>query len=255
MGSQILVNGQRLVLNGITGNAGDRNAIATVIVPVEFLDLPSALQINAQDVANAIGLPNLICTSRPFEQLEYGGFEVKFQFEGFNYKVSADDAQNNCSYSFEPDEKAEPIQTHPNFVNLSLDYAWDSNKEEFPAQYTPPQNGQTALSKAQQSTTDNPLSGTVDWEKIGGIFTRTYAVTNVPADLYNNAGTIIDYPPDAEKLNIPRFKTRQWFKMAPMVQNGEKGSGSAFKITERYRLTGATNGAEAVIYAKGQLQD
>jgi len=258
MPSPILINGKSLVLNGITGNVGDKQGVASITVPVVVDSLVECFTISALDVADALGISGLICTDRPISELEYGGFEIRFQFEGFNNEVSYEFGAASASYSFSPADSDEPIQSHPNFLYYKNTYGWDEQNQRFPVEYVPKTGSDaTALSKTNSKTKSNPLAGTTDWWKAGGVFAVTFAVTSVPADIYKGVGTLVDYPPGAERLNIPRFKNRKWLKMTPDVATNEKGSGSAARITLRYRLTGITSGAEAILYnaSLGQFGD
>jgi hypothetical protein len=256
MPENIIINGQHLVLHGITGNAGDKNAVASITVPVEFPDLLALFSITAAEVAAAVGIGGLVCTDRPFSQLEHGGYEVRFQFEGFNSEVSFEQGEELCSYSFDTDMGEEPIETHPKFHKLKDEYG-PLVDGKFPDTYTPKAGGgSTALAKNDgKGAKSNPLAGLESWLKAGGVFSRSYAVSRVPTDIYKGIGTLVDYPPGAEKLNIPRFKKRKWLKLPPIVQSGDKGAGSAARVTERYRLSGATTGSEAILYDQGQLED
>lgn len=257
----IVINGQHLVLLGIDGDVGDRNSVASIVVPVEVPDLVTAFALasNAKAVAEAVGISGLICTGRPFSQAEDGAYVVRFQFEGFNSEVSFEQGEENCVYAWEPEESDEPIETHPNFLKpggLAEKGAWDFNEEKFAKHADTAGKGSTALSKADlKNPPTNILFGIEAWTTAGGTFSRSYAVSRVPADLYRGIGTLIDYPPGAENIGIPRFKRRKWLKKSPSVTTGQTGSGSAIRITERYRLTGATTGAEEIIYVAGQLED
>jgi len=250
----IKINGKDLVLNGITGNAGDRHGVASVEIPVVVDSLAEALAFNAQDVSDALGIGGLICTDRPLNQIENGLFEVRFKFEGFNQEVTFEFADAASGYNFDSDMSEEPIQTHPNFVKIAATYAWNAQDQSFPSQYTPVTgNNSTGFSAASGKTTTNPMAGTTDWLKAGGVFSKTYAVSSVPSSVYQGIGTLGTYPPGAEKLNIPHLKNRYWIKLPPLVDYNTKGSGSACRVTERYRLCGISNGSETVIYNFGQL--
>ncbi len=256
MPGNIIINGQHLVLHGITGNVGDKNAVASLTVPVEVPDLIAAFSLPAEAVAAALGISALVCTDRPLSQLEHGGYEIRFQFEGFNSEVSFEQGEELCSYSFDTDMGEEPIKTHPNFQKLEAEYG-PLKDGEFPKTYTPKSGGgSTALAKNDgKGEKANPLAGVESWLKAGGVFSRSYAVSRVPREIFQNIGTLVDYPPGAEKLNIPRFKKRKWLKLPPQVESGDKGSGSAARVTEKYRLTGVTNGSEAILYDREQLED
>lgn len=256
--ANILINGKHLVLNGITGNVGDKNAVATIVVPIAVDDLQTAFSINPKTVAEVLGIDRMTCTDRPISQMEYGGYEIRLQFEGFNQEVSQQQGEEMCSYSFDADMAEEPIQTHPGFEKLRKEYEWKDSEDG--DGYFPKELGSSASSSGmskdnKETAKPNPLHKVENWLKAGGIYTRSYAVSTVPSSIYNGIGTIVDYPPGAAKINIPRFRNRKWLKMAPLIQTGDRGSGSAARITERYRLTGATTGSEAIIYSHGQLED
>lgn len=255
--AQILINGKHLVLNGVTGNVGDKNAVAKIMVPIAVPDLATAFSIDPKVVAEALAIHRLTCTDRPITQMEYGGYELRLQYEGFNEEVSMQQGEEMCSYSFDPDSAEEPIQSIPGFRELQKKYEWQGNDEEgaFPKELSG-SGGATGMSKGGQGAKKaNPLFKVENWLKEGGVFTRSYAVSTVSNSIYNNIGTIVDYPPGAATINIPRFKTRKWLKLCPQVQTGSRGSGSAVRIVERYRLTGVTNGSEAIIYARSQFED
>lgn len=256
MPAEILVNGQHLVLLGISGNIGDKNAVASIIVPINVPDLGTAFSISAGDVAAALGISGLQCTDRPLSQDDDGEFTVRFQFEGFNSEVSFEQAQEQLQLSWDPDFGDEPIQTHPKFLGekgLAATYAWNFNEEKFAKNIGSESNeGSTGLSKGDIKTPPtNKLFGVERWLKAGGFFRRSYAVTHVPTDIYKGVGTLVDYPPDAQRINVPRFKNRRWLKYPPKVSP----TGSAYRIEESYRLSGITNGSEAIIYDAGQLDE
>jgi hypothetical protein len=251
----VKVNGLHLVLNGITGDAADRNGVATINVPVHVPDIVTALMLDAQAVAAALGIGGLTCTGRPLQQLEFGEFQVNFQFEGLNSEVAFDQAENLASYSFTGEMGEAPIQTHPEFAALAAKYGWLKDEEKFAAELggnagnsgsTPYSQSRTGKKKA------NPMAGVESYFKAGATYSRTYAVTSVPASVYLNQGTLIEYPPGAEKLGIPKFKGRVWLKMAPTI---DTSAGSAIRVTENYKLTGQDPTAAKDIYGRGQLEE
>lgn len=261
MSENIIVNGKHLVLLGISGDVGDANAVASISVPVEVPDLVSAFSLRAEDVASAVGISGLKCTGRPFSQLEHGGYEIHFKFEGFNSQVSYEDAQEKVQVRFDPEEKQDPVETHPKFLEVGgiadkWKYQWEP--EKFPKDLSGQGSSVTSLSKADNKLENatNPMFGVDSWMNFGGTFTRSYACTRLPSDLYENIGILIDTPPDAHRINLPRFKGRKWLKMPPTVETGERGSGSAIRISERYRLTGILRGNPSnaeILYAEAQL--
>lgn len=252
MATTILINGLHLVLNGVTGDAGDRNGVASIVVPVHVPDLSTAFSINAQEVSAALGIAGLVCTGRPLSEMECGEFIVNFHFEGLNGDVAFEQAENLASYNFDGEMGDAPIQTHPNFEALTVKYGWDQENERFPRDMPNAKAGaSTGLSKAAKKPT-NPVFGTDAWFKVGAIFSRTYAVTVPSAAIYEGIGTLVSYPPGAEKLGLPRFKRRVWLKLAPQV---DTSAGSAIRVTERHRLTGQDPEAARDIYGSGQLDE
>lgn len=261
MPSPITVNG-KLVLLGISGNVGDRNSVASIVVPVRCETLAECFEVDPVAVASALGIGGLRCTDRPLSQHEDGGYEVRFTFEGFNSPVDWDFAQQTlASYSFEGEMNEEPIQTLPHFLGkggLADRYGYSFQDEKFPRDIpgSAAAKAASALSQTEQNLTSasNPMFGVESWLKAGAVFTRSYAASVPSPSIYQGIGTLVDYPPGAGELNIPRFPGRVWLKLAPQVQSGDRGSGSAVRVTERYKLTGVTNGSEALIYNRAQLE-
>jgi hypothetical protein len=249
----IFVNGTHLVCLGITGNAGDEHAVASITVPVAVPDLVTVFQLTPDDVANALGIAGLRCTGRPLTQLDHGGFEVRFEFEGF-HASTPDAEEEGATYSFDTDMAEEPIESHPKFAKLKELYG-PLVDGKFPETYAAKGDSSSPYSQTDGATAPNPLAGVESWLKAGGVFSRSYAVRVVPSRIYNGIGTLVSYPRGAAKLNIPHFRQRKWLKLPPLVEYGSKGAGTAARVTERYRLTGATTGSEAILYAAGQLDD
>ena len=255
MSDPILVNGH-LVLNGVTGNLGDKTGVASIQVSVVFPDLAAAQATPAEAVSAAMNLGRLICVDRPFSELEDGSIRVDFHFSGFASEVDFDQAESQLQLSFQLDMQDAPIQTHPLFLGekgIAKKYKWIKEEEKF--DYT--MNGASASATGLPGAVkeferpDNIFFGVDSWLKVGGVFTRSFAVTHIPPETYRNIGRLFISPPDIGKLGIPKFKKRLWLKLAPNVTQ----SGSALRVEDKYRLTGVTNGAESIIYGKGQLDD
>lgn len=252
MSSQILVNGQYLVLPGITGSAGDKQGVAKVYVHVNVPDLVTAFTLSPLDVAEALGLQNIICTDRPISQDADGEFTITFQFEGFNQQFTFDQAkdQNLVQLSWKPDEVQDPLETWPHYKELVAEFG-PRVDGKFPETYTPKSGtGLPGFSKKSGKNLPNPFLGVDSWIKYGGVFSRSYACTDLPSGLWDKVGILIDYPPDAQLLNIPRFTNRKWLVKSPELDQ----NGNAHRVTENYRLTGVTNGSEAILYAEAQLR-
>jgi len=246
----IFVNGVHLVLGGIGGSAGDKNGIAKIHVPVNVPDLPTALLLSPGAVAAAIGLSGVICTDRPLSQDPDGEFTVTYQFEGFNQDWTFDQAKEFMQLSFKPNKNSDPIQTHPHFKDRIESIFGPMVDDKWPETYTPKAGtGVPGFSQGSGKALPNPMLGVDSWIKYGGTFSRSYACTSLPESVWENNGMLIDFPPDADKLSIPRFSNRKWLKEVPEIDE----VGNAFKVTENYLLSGITNGSEAVIYAESQL--
>jgi len=240
-----------IITNEITGNAGDQNAVASITVPVEVGTLEEVFTLSAVAVAAAVGIGGLRCTGRPFSQDDDGRFRVSFTFEGFNQEVSEETALESVELNFQTSMDGAPIQSHPKFDRLQDKYGWDEANERFPKwKLGVTEESTTGLSRGQKKQLLNPALGTDEWKRVGGVFTRSYSVSVVSPRVYLNVGTCIDYPPDAQKLNIPRFKDRKWLVLSPQVTP----RGSAYNIVESYQL-GGPGGAELMrdIYSFGQL--
>ncbi|MHA3773669.1 hypothetical protein ACXR0O_19205 [Verrucomicrobiota bacterium sgz303538] len=249
----IFVNGVHLVLNGVTGDAGDRNGVASIIVPVHVPDLPTAFTLDAREVAAALGIAGLVCTGRPLTEIECGEFIVNFHFEGLNGEVAFEQAEQLATFSFDGEMGDAPISTHPNFDALTAQYGWDEENERFPRDAPGKTGSTTGLSKGKTSKkATSPVFGQESWLKVGATFSRTYALTTPNASIYEGIGTLVSYPPGAEKLGLPRFKRRVWLKLAPQV---DTSAGSAVRVTERYRLTGQDPDVAKQIYGAGQLDE
>ncbi|MDR3406386.1 MAG: hypothetical protein P4L99_28130 [Chthoniobacter sp.] len=245
----LLVNGVHLILDGITGTAGDKNGVAKLNVRVNVPDIVTALTLSPNDVATALGISGLICTDRPLSQDPDGEFTVTFQLEGFNQTWDFTRARDFMQLSWKPIKSQDPIETHPHYKDFAATYG-PRVDGQWPETYTPKAGtGSPGFAQGSSKSVPNPFLGTDSWFKYGGTFSRTYAVTSVPANVWQNHGVLIDFPPDADLLGIPFWPNRKWLTDVPEIDP----VGSAFRITENYSVTGITNGAEAIIYAEAQL--
>lgn len=256
-----VINGVHVVLLGTTGNAGDANGVASITIPVEVDTLVEIFALLAEDVAAAVGLKGVVCTARPFSQLADGGYQVQFVFEGFNQTVTYEQAKNSVTVKFTPEERQDPIETHPKFTGtngIGKTYKYNSETGKFAQNVDGSGGGSTALQAADKTVLgNNPMYGVDSWINFAGTFTRSYAVTEPPADLWDKVGMLIDAPPDADRIRLKKFKNRKWLKCAPSIESGERGSGSAIRIEERYKLTGILRGrpnSADILYAQAQLQ-
>ncbi|HEY3898920.1 MAG TPA: hypothetical protein VGM54_09925 [Chthoniobacter sp.] len=256
MATDALVNGTYLVLGEVSGDVADKQGVASVTVPVIVPDLPTAFSVNPDDVQAAVGIFGFACLGRPFHQIEGALYQVNFKFEGVAGNASLSQSETNTQWDFDLEMENAPIQTHPSFQSLKDTYNWSTTGADgspgFAETWSGAKGANGGLPGGQNNTQPNPLFGTTDWLKIGGIYSRSYGVTSVPSSIYQALGTLIPVPPDAQVLGITSFPGRAWFVMAPKVTRRNKSTGPA-RITERYRLTGQDLGAAKIIYAQGQL--
>jgi hypothetical protein len=248
----ILVNGTNIVINGVTGNAADKQGVASIKVPVVVPTLVAAIALaNAPAaVLQAMGLSTgLTCMDRPFRELEDGQFQIDFAFEGFTHSQSWQQAQGMVQYRFDLEMENAPIQSNPNFDTAQSLYGWDSSAQAFPQ--TAPQNTQGNGYKVNQSSSgDSPAFGCVDWLRVGGMLSISYACDSVPAAVYQGVGTVFTSPPPgAAVLNIPTLPGKFWLKMAPDIDKHT----NAIRVTEKVRLCTGDPAFAEVIYAQGQL--
>ena len=143
---------------------------------------------------------------------------VTYNFGGIEAGFEADD--DTITFELDTSMAEEPIETHPNFVQLAKLYGWDQTVRMF-AQLMPTngQQGKTALSSGKKSKGKaNPLFGTDSWLAIGVVYKKTYASSVIPGWLWEGIGTIVSKPPDIGKFHLPaESKKRNWLKLAPLA--------------------------------------
>lgn len=247
MAKNIFIDGKYLVLQGISGNVADAQGVASLSVGVNVPDLETAFSLDPAKVAKAVGIQGLLCTSRPISQDQDGEYTIQFQFEG----AKDEPPESSIEWSIDADLSDEPIQTHPSFDWMKTFYGWDENKGDFAELLPTASGGAKAVSKAQDTAPKkNPFHGVTSWLSPGVVLSISYATKSVQRSVMENIGTLVSAPPGNYQIRIPKFKNRLWLKMAPHINS----NGTAVRVTEKYRLTGPTSGAEWVLYDVSKLE-
>ena len=246
-----LVNGTYLIINGVTGNAGDKQGVASIRIPVVVPDLVTAIKMASSpaDVLQVMGLNiNLTCMDRPFRELEDGQFQIDFAFEGFTQSQSWQQAQAMVQYRFDLEMENAPIQSNPNFQTLQAVYGWKDGA--FP-QTAPGSDTKAGSYKVDNNSGFSAALGCVDWMRVGGIFTASYACEEVPAAVCQGIGVISYTAPDGvDVVGIPdNLPGKFWLKLAPELDK----QSNAIRVTEKTRLCTGDPTLASYIYAAGQL--
>jgi hypothetical protein len=183
---------------------------------------------------NAAGIP-CVTVERDYE--EKTGFGIyTYGYEGLPDNFNLDRVFCNLDGS----DREEPIETSP---------LWPSIKTKYKAQPIPGSPGQfyfpPTFKDSSGSTVPNPLFGATHYMTVGMLWTRTYAVREVPQGLFSRVDTI-DTPVGNKIVKPPTLKApRNWLKLAPEMQQ----RGNVVQISERWMASGK-NGFNPDVYSE-----
>ena len=183
----------------------------------------------------AAGLP-CVAVERNYD--EKSGFGIyAYAYEGLPDNFNLNRVFCNCDGS----DREEPIETHPQWAAIQKQYGArpfgpsDPSRFYFPAKYKDSSGKEVA----------NPLFGATHYMTIGMLWTATYAVKQVPQDIWKRVDTI-DTPRGNAIVQAPQLKApRNWLKLAPGLQQ----RGNVIQITERWMASGK-NGWNPDVYSE-----
>lgn len=206
-----------------TGTKGTRDETGLLSVSVPYY-VPSEGDILTVGAEPPLGLKEVGRTWGDVEGMS--GFEVVVEYEGFEDGRDEGDTE---SIEFDPSFAEEPIESHPAFLLLKARYGGtldDKGKVQWSETYKPT-NG--ALQSGGSTEKKNPLFGVSTYLSLKSVFRRTYTVRDLPNDLLENIGEIVESLPDG----FPTPSGRNWLTMPPKVTL----RGNAYQITEELILS------------------
>lgn len=166
--------------------------------------------------------------SREWDDIEgLEGFQVTVTYEGL--EPGRDESEGE-SIEFEPSFSEEPIEAHPSFLILKEQFDGstdDKGRVQWPETYFP-KTGSQVLSGGPKDK-KNPLFGVSTYLALKSVFRRTYVVREIPDDLLDTSGEIVESLPDG----FPTPNGRDWLRLPPKVSK----RGNVYQISEELLLS------------------
>lgn len=232
----------------ITNLSVDRLGILTMTVnqrkTYEGATIGSVLNANATIRAAPI-IPGISvpCVGVNTPTFQDGGIIFSYGYEGF----LGDVATSQVIYELEGADNQEPIETHPNFLDLlkkfggvnDIDGRFSHFQQVAPKGIDGP--------KGLDGRIRNPMSGVSDYLNIGWTWRKSWlsGPGPIPASVYLNAG-YIDMPIGQGSQQPPILpNSRNWLKLAPRC----RWRGNCREIVEAWLASGR-NGWIRAMYTK-----
>ena len=144
-------------------------------------------------------------------------------------------APDTAVCELEGTDSDQPIETHPQFLDLIKKYGKVTNADGTFAGFPQTMPG--------DSKTKNPLYGVESYLSIGWVWTKSFTSITLPADAYRNCGCI-EQPEGADGQEPPELaNVRNWIKIAPRCS----WRGNIWSIQKRWQAAGR-EGANPDIY-------
>ena len=146
-------------------------------------------------------------------------------------------------YEWQGSFETVPIQAHPNYRSWIGVYGTVTPQGDFkPYATMPAATTGSGLSGAGGDPQKNPLLGVESFLSIGGVWTRHFAMRELP-DVMSGIGLIVSTPPGP----VPHVPSdRNWLKGPPQMTY----RGNAWDITEQWILSGR-GGVSELVYGSG----
>lgn len=244
------IDGYTIAFPGVTGEAFDENGITTIVVPLNFPTLASALAFDPSRVAIVLGLSGVKLVSSPITRSDSNEHLVTYTFRGVQQSFSFAAAEAAATFLFTPADVELPIGTNRNFATLKSDYGWtpdDVKDPQGPGHFP-------YWKKAIEANGKSELYGTTSFLSNGGDFRKIYVARTLPTSIFSGVNKLYASPTGiggtiaAALSTIASPQKRGWLKRMPRWET--KGLGSAIRIEEVWRLTGpdGLNAASQKIY-------
>jgi len=206
-----------------TGTAGTRDETGLLSVTVPYY-VPSEDEVLTIGLDAPLGLQEVGRDWSDVEGLE--GFNVTVSYEGFE---DGKDESDEESIEFDPSFSEEPIESHPSFIYLKNRFGGrldDKGKVQWNETIAPTGS---ALKASGSKEVKNPLFGISTYLALKSVFRRTYTVRELPSDLLEAYGEIVESLPDG----FPTPSGRNWLRLPPKVSK----RGNVFQISEELILS------------------
>ena len=205
--------------NGTKGTR-DETGLISITVPYYVATEMDALNVGLEP---PYGLKEV---GRDWDDATEGlsGFEVTVKYEGMEEGTEGEE-----SIDFEPSFSEEPIESHPHFLFLKERYGGtldDKGRVQWEETYTPSKG---ATSASGGKPTKNPLFGISTYLALKSVFRRTYTVEDMPSDLLDTIGEVVEELPDG----FPTPSDRNWLRLPPKVSK----RGNVYQISEELILS------------------
>ena len=177
-----------LRLNGAKFKA-DKTGLISIVEPWEVATLAECYTFAPEE--RPFGLP---IVDRSAEEFVVGTWTLYLTYEGQSddNDVSFDD-DTRLEVELDPSMSQDPIQSHPNFEQIKVQYGWSTAKEQF-AETLPYTGAEAGALAGAKKSRRNPLHGTDSFLSVGAIFRVTFSARNAPRNLLDGIGTVVETP-------------------------------------------------------------
>lgn len=131
----------------------------------------------------------------------------------------------NKTYSWEPEQSQEPIETNINFDAIVAKYG---GQESEPGSGT--YDVWPDIKGSKGAATKSPMKGVRSFLELGGVWVETEVVEEIPDDLWAGMWTIVDSVPGG----LPPVPDRWWLVLPPKIEQ----RGACYTIARSWKLTG-----------------
>lgn len=152
------------------------------------------------------------------------GFNVTVNYEGFEDGKDEDDGEQ---IEFDPSFSEEPIESHPSFLVLKERYG--GRLVDGKIEWDETLGGSDDPLSSSGEERKNPLFGIKTYLALKSVFRRTYTRRNLPNDILDNIGEIVESLPEG----FPTPSGRNWLSLPPKVSL----RGNVYQISEELILS------------------
>lgn len=148
------------------------------------------------------------------------------------YEGIAPESFVNKTYSWEPEQSQDPIETNINFDAIVAKYG---------GQESEPGSGTFDVwpdikSGKKGATTKSPMVGVRSFLELGGVWVETEVLEEIPEELWNDMWSIVDSVPGG----LPPVPNRYWLVLPPKIEQ----RGACYTIARSWKLTGEMTDAK-----------
>lgn len=216
-------------IKGIQGRV-DRIGVKEISVPYYARSLEECASVARGRLVD--GLPE---DSRSWQPGEGAVFIVTVNYCGKEVPSTRPE-ESEVQAAIDTSWEEEPIEMHPKINEIIEKYAGDVDPETktvtFSRFYVPGRDGGRGLpgNEANASTQErNPFFGVFKYKKLSVIYTRTYAISDIPNNLLRRVGKVVANPPGSP----PELTGRTKWLVLPVRANRR---GNVVEVTESYQL-------------------